>query len=86
MPERRCPLCSQAVNEETATSCPSCGFPLDEDNSKIIHKKQDIEKNQEERLIRVAILAEEPLGWGSGKHFFPIIFSDKNLSMHRIIL
>ena len=31
------------------------------------------EKNQEERLIRVAILAEEPLGWGSGKHFFPII-------------
>jgi glutamine amidotransferase-like uncharacterized protein len=27
----------------------------------------------EERTIRVALLAEEPLGWGSGKHFFPII-------------
>jgi len=35
--------------------------------------KKNTEKNQEKRLIRVAILAEEPLGWGSGKHFFPII-------------
>jgi hypothetical protein len=26
-----------------------------------------------ERTIRVALLAEEPLGWGSGKHFFPVI-------------
>jgi len=25
------------------------------------------------RNIRVAILAEEPLGWGSGKHYFPMI-------------
>lgn len=25
------------------------------------------------RIIRVAVLAEEPLGWGSGKHFFPVI-------------
>lgn len=25
------------------------------------------------RIIRVAILAEEPLGWGSGKHYFPMI-------------
>ena len=23
--------------------------------------------------IKIAILAEEPLGWGSGKHYFPII-------------
>lgn len=30
-------------------------------------------KNKKKRIIRVAILAEEPLGWGSGKHFFPII-------------
>jgi hypothetical protein len=29
--------------------------------------------NQKHRTIRVGILAEEPLGWGSGKHFFPII-------------
>lgn len=27
----------------------------------------------QKRTIRVAILAEEPLGWGSGKHFFPEI-------------
>ena len=25
------------------------------------------------KIIRVAILAEEPIGWGSGKHYFPII-------------
>jgi hypothetical protein len=29
--------------------------------------------NNEVRIIRVAILAEEPMGWGSGKHFFPVI-------------
>ncbi|MDH7507309.1 MAG: hypothetical protein QHH15_05965 [Candidatus Thermoplasmatota archaeon] len=29
--------------------------------------------NKIEHKIKVAILAEEPLGWGSGKHFFPII-------------
>jgi putative intracellular protease/amidase len=39
--------------------------------SSTIHENK--EKNHEERLIRVAILAEEPLGWGSGKHFFPAI-------------
>jgi hypothetical protein len=26
--------------------------------------------------IKIAILAEEPLGWGSGKHYFPIILND----------
>jgi len=25
------------------------------------------------KVIKIAILAEEPLGWGSGKHYFPII-------------
>jgi hypothetical protein len=41
------------------------------------------EKNQEERLIRVAILAEEPLGWGSGKHFFPIILQNYTWTIHK---
>jgi len=27
----------------------------------------------ETKKINVAILAEEPLGWGSGKHYFPAI-------------
>ena len=30
-------------------------------------------KNTDCKIIKVAILAEEPLGWGSGKHYFPII-------------
>ena len=36
---------------------------------------QEIENKLEpkKRIIRVGILAEEPLGWGSGKHFFPVI-------------
>ena len=25
--------------------------------------------------IQVAVLAEEPMGWGSGKHFFPVILN-----------
>ncbi len=29
--------------------------------------------SKEYKIIRVAILAEEPLGWGSGKHYFPMI-------------
>jgi len=29
--------------------------------------------NTNHKIIRVAILAEEPLGWGSGKHYFPVI-------------
>lgn len=33
----------------------------------------EIKISKEYRTIRVAILAEEPLGWGSGKHYFPMI-------------
>ena len=32
--------------------------------------------NSENRIIKIAILAEEPLGWGSGKHYFPVILDD----------
>jgi len=32
-----------------------------------------MKKNNQINEIRVAILAEEPIGWGSGKHFFPVI-------------
>lgn len=27
------------------------------------------------KIINIAILAEEPLGWGSGKHYFPVILN-----------
>jgi glutamine amidotransferase-like uncharacterized protein len=30
-------------------------------------------KDTKHRVIKVAILANEPLGWGSGKHYFPVI-------------
>jgi putative intracellular protease/amidase len=40
------------------------------------------DKNPEHRIIRVAILAEEPLGWGSGKHFFPIILQKYTWKIH----
>jgi putative intracellular protease/amidase len=36
-------------------------------------KSKPKDEGQYQRTIRVGILAEEPLGWGSGKHFFPII-------------
>jgi putative intracellular protease/amidase len=39
-------------------------------------KNKNLEKNKKINLIKVAILAEEPMGWGSGKHFFPIILND----------
>ena len=32
--------------------------------------------NNHNHIIRVAILADEPIGWGSGKHYFPIILND----------
>jgi len=38
--------------------------------------KKNPEQNLQNRIIRVAILAEEPLGWGSGKHFFSIILQN----------
>ena len=40
------------------------------------YAKKNLKKNNEEHIIKVAILAEEPLGWGSGKHFFPIILNN----------
>lgn len=33
-------------------------------------------------ILRVAILAEEPLGWGSGKHFFPVILQNYTWVTH----
>jgi len=30
-------------------------------------------KSEKEETINIAILAEEPVGWGSGKHYFPLI-------------
>jgi putative intracellular protease/amidase len=35
-----------------------------------------LSKNKTIHKIRVAIFAEEPLGWGSGKHYFPIILDN----------
>lgn len=39
-------------------------------------KEKDIHRNIETKIFRIAILAEEPLGWGSGKHYFPIILDN----------
>lgn len=39
-------------------------------------ENKNSEKKNEEHIIRVAILADEPLGWGSGKHFFPAILQN----------
>ena len=35
-------------------------------------------RDTEQQIIKVAILAEEPLGWGSGKHYFPVILDGYN--------
>ena len=35
-----------------------------------------MKNNTKTKIIRVAILAEEPIGWGSGKHYFPIILDN----------
>ena len=35
-----------------------------------------LNKNIKKRIIKVAIHAEEPLGWGSGKHYFPVILDN----------
>ena len=34
------------------------------------------QKKTKTQTIRVAILAQEPLGWGSGKHYFPVILDN----------
>lgn len=50
----------------------------------LIHcQENNFEKNYQNRIIRVAILAEEPLGWGSGKHFFSIILQDYTWTIHK---
>lgn len=55
-------------------------------SSPSIHcEDKNSEKNHENRIIRVAILAEEPLGWGSGKHFFPIILQNYTWTIHKTI-
>lgn len=41
----------------------------EENSNKKMNKK-------EVKIIKIAILAEEPLGWGSGKHYFPVILND----------
>jgi hypothetical protein len=46
------------------------------------HADTKKETNPKGRIIRVAILAEEPLGWGSGKHFFPIILHNYSWTMN----
>jgi hypothetical protein len=48
------------------------------------HGDDKKETNLEGRIIRVAILAEEPLGWGSGKHFFPIILHNYSWTVNNI--
>lgn len=35
-----------------------------------------MENDKTIKTIKVAILAEEPLGWGSGKHYFPVILNN----------
>jgi hypothetical protein len=31
--------------------------------------------NEKQKTIKIAILASEPIGWGSGKHYFPMILN-----------
>lgn len=40
------------------------------------NKSEKNPQNKKIKIIRVAILAEEPLGWGSGKHYFPVILNE----------
>jgi glutamine amidotransferase-like uncharacterized protein len=42
--------------------------------SKYMPIKNEINSN--DIIIKIAILAEEPLGWGSGKHYFPVILNN----------
>jgi glutamine amidotransferase-like uncharacterized protein len=61
------------VHSTEVTSMPSGPEQPDDKNPK---------KNSDTTVIRVAILADEPLGWGSGKHFFPIILQDYTWKSH----
>jgi hypothetical protein len=44
-------------------------------SDKLKHSKKT-KTDKATRVIRVAILAEEPITWGSGKDFFPVILDD----------
>ena len=46
----------------------------------MVEKRKSYEhiNDRTKNIIKVAILAEEPLGWGSGKHYFPIILDKYN--------
>jgi hypothetical protein len=43
-----------------------------------------IEKNNQIHIIRVAILGEEPFGWSSGKHYFPVILDNYTWTIKNI--
>jgi len=49
----------------------------------IDYEEKNPKNNLQNRIIRVAILADEPIGWGSGKHFFPIILQDYTWITHK---
>ena len=44
--------------------------------TKVDSIEKNLKKNNQIHKIRIAILAEEPIGWGSGKHYFPIILNN----------
>lgn len=45
-------------------------------NNNMKIKNSAKKRNSDITTFRIAILAEEPLGWGSGKHYFPIILNN----------
>jgi hypothetical protein len=42
------------------------------------------QNNNLKKVIHIAILAEEPMGWGSGKHYFPMILDNYTWSINNI--
>ena len=42
-----------------------------------------LETNEKTHILNIAILAEEPLKWGSGKHYFPIILNNYTWSVDK---
>ena len=48
-------------------------------NESKIKKKYSINN-----IIKIAILAEEPLGWGSGKHYFPVILNNSKTPSYQV--
>lgn len=47
------------------------------------NKNENTEKKNQTHDIKIAILAEEPLGWGSGKHFFQTILQNYTWTIHQ---